>query len=986
MSIFDRFGGVYDSAQPVIEVPVIQTACLRAASPWLLNAKGSTMLPGVTAGDVQADAPGEVQPFPNTAAALIAALGATGVILPASVAGIYLCDTGDPLLDSCGLGPNLFGSGGELVNRECVGLGQAASFISKIGCEFPTEGGAERFRAAINGFGQIPAGTARTFGVVWRCNRSALAAKYDIMGTCNSAAMVGWDLKFDVTGLTLAAQTTTTAWADRATVVDTSFAVGWHCAFVIFDGAGRTITLFSDLGDAAPVGYAGDIDNAVPSFRLGWNVNGSCCGQIAYMFSLNALATSAMRAAFWRAFNLNEFSTPVAHTRAGPLIVPISASRVAAYGANQPAVGYNSNFVANGNALKTGVVCEDGITFEPIGSDNLFTNTAVAGCAKASVDGPSGMRDGTRITMAGAWAVGTWATLPAAGVAIVGASNIPWRLDMSYRRATVGTTAKIGLYFTGSATANERFLLVDDAATWVDWRRDGGTCTPANNDQTAVFVVYGCAANLDNCDFGEPAVVKNRTTAPLAWRRVGTAAAAATATPVTSITNVGNARFNPASGTAVVRIAGFQGTKTPYQVAGSPFATGAYPRGIAHDSLGQTWVTSQTENQVYVFNTRTHALIGTYATGLTPWDIAIDSLNHVWIPCSGSNLVTVYDAATLAPMAWSPLATGNAPIGVCVDGINQVWITDGAATVTVFNTITHLAVAGSPFAAIANCYHPSVDSLGRVWMTGGNQAVVYDTATMAPVAGSPFATGVTVGVESIRVGSEVWIADYTNPSLTAVFNAAALAPVAGSPFAFGAGLVRGIRSDSFGRVWLSDTTNTQACVVDAATRTVIARLPIVSTAGPIAVDTLGQIWLGAASAVAGNIITVYKDRADFLNLGTEGAAGSMLLDYCGTLTQGPMLISPAQLRLRLWDDAAALVCTLNCGALTTAEATRTIEWNAAVGSVRVLDGAGAVLATKAPLAVWTPEATAVTPLYIGCDSAGANAARCHIALLQLLAT
>jgi hypothetical protein len=563
MSIFDRFGGVYDSAQPVIEVPVIQTACLRAASPWLLNAKGSTMLPGVTAGDVQADAPGEVQPFPNTAAALIAALGATGVILPASVAGIYLCDTGDPLLDSCGLGPNLFGSGGELVNRECVGLGQAASFISKIGCEFPTEGGAERFRAAINGFGQIPAGTARTFGVVWRCNRSALAAKYDIMGTCNSAAMVGWDLKFDVTGLTLAAQTTTTAWADRATVVDTSFAVGWHCAFVIFDGAGRTITLFSDLGDAAPVGYAGDIDNAVPSFRLGWNVNGSCCGQIAYMFSLNALATSSMRANFWRAFNLNAFNAPVAHTRAGPLIVPISASRVCAYGANQPAVGYSAAFAGADNTLKSGVVCEDGITFEPIGSNDLFAVLAHAGLNWGiSVDGASGMRDGVRITQNGAWGIGFFSRSSACP--IVGASNVPWEQDGSYRRGTVGTSGQLGLFFSGDVGGSEWFTTMTDAATPLDWTRVGFTVTPVRAGHTNAYYLFGATSLNENCDFSEITLVKNRAIPVLAWRRVGIAAAASTATPAMSITNVGNVRFNPARGTAVVRIAGFAGTDGAY--------------------------------------------------------------------------------------------------------------------------------------------------------------------------------------------------------------------------------------------------------------------------------------------------------------------------------------------------------------------------------------------------------------------------------------
>jgi hypothetical protein len=71
------------------------------------------------------------------------------------------------------------------------------------------------------------------------------------------------------------------------------------------------------------------------------------------------------------------------------------------------------------------------------------------------------------------------------------------------------------------------------------------------------YYLFGAAAALDDCDHAEPFVVKNRSTAPLAWRRVGTAAAAATASPVTSISNVGNARYSPAKGRITLRIAGY---------------------------------------------------------------------------------------------------------------------------------------------------------------------------------------------------------------------------------------------------------------------------------------------------------------------------------------------------------------------------------------------------------------------------------------------
>jgi len=75
-----------------------------------------------------------------------------------------------------------------------------------------------------------------------------------------------------------------------------------------------------------------------------------------------------------------------------------------------------------------------------------------------------------------------------------------------------------------------------------------------------VYVVYGCAANLDNCDFGEPAVVKNRTFANLAWRRVGTAAAAVTTTPSIQVVNAANYVYSPFRGRQLITIGNFQGT------------------------------------------------------------------------------------------------------------------------------------------------------------------------------------------------------------------------------------------------------------------------------------------------------------------------------------------------------------------------------------------------------------------------------------------
>ena len=109
--------------------------------------------------------------------------------------------------------------------------------------------------------------------------------------------------------------------------------------------------------------------------------------------------------------------------------------------------------------------------------------------------------------------------------------------------------------------------------------------------------------------------------------------------------------------------------------------------------------------------------------------------------------------------------------------------------------------------------------------------------------------------------------------------------------------------------------------------------------------------------------------ATFLTCGAAAADGALTLDY-----------NAGDLRLRFWDAAGALVDTLSCGAVDATEHELTIEWNAAAGTASVSES-GAPLDSYAG-AAWTPEAGDVTPLYIGADSAGANAAGCLLAVVE----
>lgn len=546
-----------------------ETASLHGESSRVLNVNGNPC--GTPA---QLGYPSNYQALPADADTLLRWLG--GGAYPAgwglaNVLAIYLCDTASPLVDSLGLGPNLVAAGGPLTGRECVGLGQAGSFTSKVGVEF-IDNSVNRFVSGDAAFMNVAVGQIKSFLLVLRFNWNALTALTRIIG--KEVAPL-WTLVLNGPGsLALYGP----AYAVSAVVLVPWTDEAWHSVVGVLDCVANVTRLRTDQGDAVSAPFVGDLVNA-GFLRLGqYSGNATGC-QIAYLACTDLEITSAMRAAFWRHAQL---WTPFTHARLNPLIAPIAVSRVAAWaGGNvgQAAVSYDASLVTAplGNPLGSGYVCEDGATFEPIGSDDFYGNSITGGspCVLTSVDGPSRMRDGMRVTMGAAWGA-AFAWTPALGTPIVGASNVPWRLDLDYRRALVGTTARAGYYFTGSGGGPEFFTVIADAASPADWGRNGGTATPANADQTAFYVVTGAAANLDDCDFGEPAVIKNRLFANLAWRRVGTAAAAATTTPSVTVVNTNNYVYNPFRGRQELTIGDFQGTAgATFLRFGVPGAAGA---------------------------------------------------------------------------------------------------------------------------------------------------------------------------------------------------------------------------------------------------------------------------------------------------------------------------------------------------------------------------------------------------------------------------
>jgi hypothetical protein len=623
-----------------------ETAALRGASPYRTNPNGNPY-----GNPAQVGYPSNYQGFPSLPADFLTWLSSPAGVVVANAIGGYLCANVGNQLDAFALGPALVQAGGALDSHEAVGLAQANSFVSKVAIELL--GGAERYADAGTAFGDVNGGAGAVL-TVFRVNPNASAADRWIFSKYNGAN--GYGLVVSTGHLIAYAFGATTQGATLAMNICDG---GWHYALTVVDDVAKTISLFSDLGNVTSAAYLGSVTNN-GSFTLGYTAN-SFSGQIAACYLLNVALPASAGTAYWRHGLLH---APFLHARTGPMIAPISAHRVGLWtGGNvgQPCLAYDASLAsaANGNAQGSGYMAEDGVTFEAVGSDSLYTNTNPSTGAKASVDGPSGMRDGCRITMNAAW-LADIAWCPNAGVGIVGVSNIPWRGDINYRRATVGTTARVGLYFSGSVAGPEIFTLVADAASPVDWIRAGGTCTPVNADQTKVYSIFGAALITQDCDFGEPAVVKNRTTAPLAWRRVGTAAAAATVIPAYEVVNTNNQYFSPLRGRIRLVIGNFQGD------AGATFLQ--FGASAAAGSLTADYNAGQLRLRMYDGAAGLIATLncGAVNTARHVFDILYDSVAPIRGGAAGGYIV-VKEGATI-------LGEGGAAWVAQVAAVTPLWI------------------------------------------------------------------------------------------------------------------------------------------------------------------------------------------------------------------------------------------------------------------------------------------------------------------------
>jgi hypothetical protein len=934
-----------------------------------LDARSNSLL-GLTPGIA-----GMVQPFPATAAAYLAAMPGTAAIA-ANVQAAYLCANIGAQIDSLALGPNLAQTLA-LDSRVAVALAGGSSFAAKLAIELL--GGAQYYADAGTAFGNANGSIVTVHGA-FRIRPGAAATETWIASKWDGTH--GWTLSCSSTYLRATAAGSGTT--QRASIAVDPRDGAWHWFILTLDDTGKVVSLFSDLGSATSAAYTGSVTNA-GHCSLGYTAS-SFAGQIAVCYVLNAALTAADGAAFWRhALAAGLAGVTNTYARTNPIRVAVPGNRIGGFGAGQVPFAYHPSLpVDAANALLTGEVLNVGMAFLGINSANLPGWTGTNATLTAA-DGPSGMRDAVQVasTSNGGYASSGTATGLSTHIGDSFAAGV------LARRGAADTNATVSLYLSGSGGGAEEIICKTltgtvpvAESTYPD--ADGkcptwyGSAQCAHAGQTsAVMRCYPqIGAATGTVVFSEAWAMTGTAVPPLAYRATAAGAAVSTSIPSEQCTNVGNARYTPAKGSLTLSLAGFVNPAgcAPVAVAGSPFATGANPFGVAIDALGQAWIANYGGGTVTVYNVATKAVVGTYATGVNPYGVAIDALGQAWITNYGGGTVTVYNVATKALVG--TYATGANPVGVAIDALGQAWIVNyGSSTVTVYNVATKVLVG--TYATGANPRDVAIDALGQAWITNysANTVTVYNVATKALVG--TYATGANPFGVAIDALGQAWIANYGASTVT-VYNVATKAVV--GTYATGTGPY-GVAIDALGQAWITNYGGGTVTVYNVATKVLVGTYATGVNPFSVAIDALGQAWIANYGS---NTVTVYSTRPVLLSLGAEGAPGALIIDYAGNLQLAPLFMSAANLRVRNWDNTPALIggAAIMCGTLDNLGHTLKVQWNAATGSLVVKDGA-AVIGSYAG-AAWTPGAADCTPVAVGADTAGANAARAIFARLQLL--
>jgi len=255
-------------------------------------------------------------------------------------------------------------------------------------------------------------------------------------------------------------------------------------------------------------------------------------------------------------------------------------------------------------------------------------------------------------------------------------------------------------------------------------------------------------------------------------------------------------------------------------VAGSPYASGSQPSGVAVDSDGKLlYATNFSSNNVsaYTIDATTGALTAVpgspFAADVAPLSVTVDpSGRFVYVANINSGDVSAYtinsSTGALSAISGSPFAAGYNPSAVTVDPAGQfLYVTNSNGSANNISgyaidpaTGALTALATGPFATGAQPYSITVDPSGKYAYVANNASanvsaysIDRGTGGLTALTASPFAAGTNpTSVTADASGTFLFVANAqgfggsggnTISAYTINANSGALTPVAGSPFA-----------------------------------------------------------------------------------------------------------------------------------------------------------------------------------------------------------
>ena len=253
------------------------------------------------------------------------------------------------------------------------------------------------------------------------------------------------------------------------------------------------------------------------------------------------------------------------------------------------------------------------------------------------------------------------------------------------------------------------------------------------------------------------------------------------------------------------------------------------------------YVTNQGgSNTVSVINTATNTVVATIPVGIVPGLLAVSpDGTRVYVPNQGSDTVSVINTATNTVVATIPAGSQPVGAGVSPDGA-RVYVTNtNANTVSVINTATNTVITTIPVGTAPTGVAVTPDGT-RAYVT--NAATMFPSSTPPPIRWSPLSRSVPTAPAPMSPTLSPTMFRSSTPPPIRWF---ATIPAGTQP--------TGVMVTPDGtRAYVTNTLNNNVSVINTATNTVVATIPVGLSPSALGICSNGNALLAAGLTFKAN--------------------------------------------------------------------------------------------------------------------------------------